>query len=72
MNISLKARVIAAVCGIVAVVMAIDATLHVKAFEREFFDAQRLRTKALVQSMVQDVIRLETGQCGRCVHHARP
>ncbi len=60
MNISLKARVIAAVCGIVAVVMAIDATLHVKAFEREFFDAQRLRTKALVQSMVQDVIRLET------------
>jgi diguanylate cyclase (GGDEF)-like protein/PAS domain S-box-containing protein len=60
MNFSLKTKVIFSVCGIVASVMAINAYIHVRAFQNEFFSAQAQRSKALVQEIVGDVRRLGT------------
>ncbi len=58
MKLSLKAKVIISVCGIVASVMAINAYIHVRAFQNEFFSAQTQRSKAMVQAMIGEVIRL--------------
>jgi diguanylate cyclase (GGDEF)-like protein/PAS domain S-box-containing protein len=55
---SLKAKVIIAVCSIVALVMAINAYIHVRAFQSEFFSAQTQRSRALAQGMIEDVRRL--------------
>ncbi len=58
MKFSLKAKVIITICSIVASVMAINATIHVRAFQNEFFSAQTQRSKALAQGMIEDVRRL--------------
>jgi diguanylate cyclase (GGDEF)-like protein/PAS domain S-box-containing protein len=58
MKPSFKAKVIISVCSIVASVMAINAYIHVRAFQNEFFSAQTLRSKALVQGIIEEVSRL--------------
>ena len=72
MKLSLKARVIIAVCSIVAIVLAVNAVIHVRMFEIEFLDTQRLRTQALVQGMTEEVTHLATtldGMAGSLQRH---
>jgi two-component system sensor histidine kinase/response regulator len=57
-GLSLRAKMILAVCTIVAVVLGANAYLHVRTFESEFLEAQQLRAKALAQAMIEDVAKL--------------